>query len=512
MPYELVGKEQVMQNSITNRPYQIDPKMYSTGNINKKPRAAFGVGVGSGAVAGASLGGLPGALIGGVIGLGSDIANHFLNRRATRKANEDAEKSAEAAFMRNQNAQTAANMQNLPASQVAQLRAAGLSPGLALQHMQPSLAGAASSAPAQSFQQAPDQLDGRGMYENFLNAVQTESLVNLQTSEVAKNSAETVATDIDNLTLHQRNIATLQQILSSASLSDAQKERIKTLLMYEVEQSIQTTENLKAHTNKLNVEAKYIAEAQTANTEANTKYVSGAQTKLSNAQARQANSQALLNEEYEPAHIKAQTNEATEHADLMNMTRKEIKQRYDLRESTIQGLENFLSRHGWSKNYLGLAVSFCENVAEQSGKTLPDVSFKTLCSWLSGDNWISYMSSNNVANINKESAENVANIHAQSAETVANIHKEASENVANVNAQNRLDVADKWINEVYNKAKKDESLTRSEHDYCEKARETYKKLKPLYKEKVVEYSKVHSPLETAKYTNELYNTQRFLKN
>ena len=68
MPYELVGKEQVMQNSITNRPYQIDPNQYSVGKVANKPKAAFGVGIGSGAVAGASVGGLPGAVIGGVIG------------------------------------------------------------------------------------------------------------------------------------------------------------------------------------------------------------------------------------------------------------------------------------------------------------------------------------------------------------------------------------------------------------------------------------------------------------
>lgn len=318
-----------------------------------------------------------------VIGAGLDYMTQLqsqheqesYNSREAAKARQFSAQQASAAQAFNRGeARWAANW-NSPEHQLQQFKAAGLSPGLMMGQMSPATAQAASGSPGSTAQAASAAASSSSFGKAVDSAIQAravESTAALQKTEAAKNTVDALAVEIDNLSLHQRNLAELDKALSSGQLDRENAERVRLLRDQEYEQLVATVQNLQAHSHKLGVESKFIEDVQTPNYNAD--------TNLKNAQT--------ITEKERPAQIRQDTETSRTESGLNIERTNQIY--YANREYSKfwDYIENYLEKHDYDKNLTPIAIKFLS-------AAFPEVAQKgsqVIESWLDGGNWIEFFS------------------------------------------------------------------------------------------------------------------------
>ncbi|CAJ0610675.1 unnamed protein product [Cylicocyclus nassatus] len=279
----------------------------------------------------------PWGLAVGALDFGRDLFKDWRNKRNRIHAQEDARENAQLQYRNQLGLSNSANEWNREANQVLRYREAGLSPGLMYGQMSPSTSSSGSAsmpdtpqAVASSINENPALLQA---LQYLLQKQQVGADVDLISSQIRKNNAETNATSTDTLSLHERNLQTIQESIarmaemaSNVNLNDAQRDRIQKLLDQELAA-------LEATVNKTSAEATYI---------------SGTQTDLGQSQIKVNDSQAEYITDY-------QAPKTDEEIRKMSMENEKIA-------SSINYIKDFLRNHNLDPNLLGSAVGFLESM------------------------------------------------------------------------------------------------------------------------------------------------------
>lgn len=376
-------------------------KKPSTGpNIEQPKQSKFGGKTATGLAAGAATGNPWLAVLGAGIGLAGDVISWRQSYKVHKEDRDFNAQQASAAFAREQMAQREAANWNSEMAQVERLKKAGLSPALAYGQMGPSTMGAASGSPAQagSSPQADFNADGLGVYNAAVAAEQASSLMNLQASEAAQTDAERVATEINNITRHRQNLAQLEQMLQSAGLDKATKEKIQFMMETERQQLLASIDNLGASTKNLNAQADFVSGPQTDLTKANVglvgaqKCLAGAQSDLAGAQKGLAEAQTitegkrqtLLDEQVRTEQSSQDLNwanagKAREEKTSVEYANKVFKTKWN-------HVARVLKRNGYDENWTPFAVEFLTRLFPD----MADKGTEALESWIDGGNWIDF--------------------------------------------------------------------------------------------------------------------------
>lgn len=313
----------------------IKPNAYlnSTPPVHKK---GFVNGTGkntlSGSSIGFSFGGPYGAAIGGLIGLGTDIWQAVFAKRAAKRANEESKQAAARASAQNANESRAARNYNSEQAQIRRLRMAGLSPGLAYGNMSPSTAQPASAEKQDVSKADTPKFDNESILralELLVKEKQAETAAAAQESTAGLQSSQTQLNLIDLLTRNESNLANIRSVLSSSSLSDANKLEVLTLLFGK-------QENLAANTRKTLADA-----GVTEQTGVN----------LANSQIASNNASAAVN---------------NHEANILKLT-------YDLDNAQWQAVQNFMKSNGFDESLAPLVMKALSSIANRSGNTLESV-------------------------------------------------------------------------------------------------------------------------------------------
>lgn len=304
------------------------------------------------------------------------------NSREASKARKFSAEQASAAQAFNRSESRWAAAWNSPEHQVQQFKAAGLSPGLMYGQMAPSTAQAATGSPGgtvQAASAASSKSEFSRVVDQALKQKEIDSTAALQQSEVARNQVESMRVQIDNLSLHQRNLAQLDQWLASGELDRESAERIRLLRDNEAEQLRESINNLVASTGKINAEAKFISDVQTPNVISDTN-LKGSQKNLVDAQTNTEKERpSLVREQVVSEGLNqnltaARTNE-------INLANREYVKSWDY-------IEKVLVDNGYDKNLTPFAVKFLSHV-------FPEVASKgaqVVESWLDAGNWLQFFS------------------------------------------------------------------------------------------------------------------------
>lgn len=340
--------------------------------IDKPQSYPFGSKMVTGAAAGAASGGWVGSAVGAGIGLIGDTISYFANKRATEKANARAEKAAASAFYREQASQREAAEWNSEAAQVSRMKAAGLSPALLYNQMGPSTMGAASGSAANIQQQAPADFDTSGAYNSYLKSKEIDNLASLQRSQSALNEVEVLKTQIDNMTLHQRNIADMELQLSQMDKNSAEAQKLRQLLDLERDQLSESINNIAASTRKIGAETEFISGAQTANVRSQTAENLANIELIGEKVATEKTVQGLNQEQQKK--LVAEINQI----DFV------LDNNYDFRDAVKDKLEE----HGIDPRYWKYVTDFLSDV----GPRVTAQTSETLLSWFKADNWFNLFS------------------------------------------------------------------------------------------------------------------------
>lgn len=309
------------------------------------------------------------------------------NSREAAKARAFSAQQASAAQAFNRGEARWAAAWNSPEHQVQQFKAAGLSPGLMMGQMSPSTAQAATGSPGASSQAA----SAAASSSNFGKAVDSmiqkkavDSTAALQSTEAARNEVESLHVQIDNMSLHQRNLASYEQMLASGELDRENAERVRILRDNEAEQLRESINNLIASTKKLDAESKFIAEVQSPNVQSQTS-LNRSQKGLVDAQKGLVDAQTTTEKE-RPELVRQQAQSESFNQDLaaarvteINLANREYRTMWD-------HIEKVLVDHGYDKNYTPFALKFLSHA-------FPEVAQKgaqVIESWLDAGNWLQF--------------------------------------------------------------------------------------------------------------------------
>lgn len=369
----------------------------------------------------------------GALGLFSSVANSALdtwrfydqlsfNRQeaAKQRAFESNEAAQQRAFER---AETRfVNRQNSAAGQVDSMKAAGMSPGVMYGQMfstaaQPAIGSAASGGSAASSPSAPKS-DMSDMSSSYLRSLELSNEQKLQSAQIDKMNVERLRVEIDNMTAHQSNIADLELKYSQVDKNSAEGRKILEMLELEKSQLLETIENIKASTSNLDASTTYLAGAKTSETRS--------RVSLNNANARQANANADYTAGALTDKTIEETNTAYQQGRVYKHNANEIALRYGLSVKKVDFISDILSEHGFDSSYLPYAVDFADNLAKQSGQSLPDVSLKTLASWFSGNNWIPFIS----RSFDRSNDKDIAESYQQTMKDIASGHDDTQLEIA----------------------------------------------------------------------------------
>lgn len=384
----------------------------ASGPIIEKPQHyQFGKQIATGAAAGASSGGWIGSAIGAGVGLVGDIISWRVNKKAQKEAQEFNKEQADKAYGRELAASREAAHWNSEGSQLERLKAAGLSPALAYQGLGPSTMQAASASPASS--PAPPVADfgadGLGAYNAAIQSRAVDATAQLQASEGAKMDVERLQIEIDNLTRHQSNIAAYEQLLSQKGLNEVSADKIRQLLELEKSQLSETISNIQASTQKINTESTFI---------------SGVQSNLVKSQTNLVNAQ-IKTEGERPYEIRQNIETSGDLAAYYRRQSSLLAQEFGIKQSKVDAIASYLDDNGYSRDYLGFALNFCEDMSQHVGSDLSKQSISTIFSWLNGDSWLRYIGSRqNTRDINLNRS-NIAEYQTQSNERIAAGHDAA---------------------------------------------------------------------------------------
>lgn len=348
--------------------------------IEKPQHYQFGKQIATGAAAGASSGGWIGAAIGAGVGLVGDIIGWRVNKKAQKDAQEFNKEQADKAYGRELAASREAAHWNSEGAQLERLKAAGLSPALAYQGLGPSTMQAASASPASS--PAPPvadfNADGLGVYNAATQSRAVDATAQLQASEGAKMDVERLQIEIDNLTRHQSNIAAFEQLLSQKGLNEVSADKIRQLLELEKSQLSETISNIQASTQKINTESTFI---------------SGVQTNLVKSQTSLANAQTKTEGE-RPYEIRQNIETSGDLAAYYRRQSSLLAQEFGIKQSKVDAIASYLDDNGYSRDYLGFALNFCEDMSQHVGSDLSSQSISTIFSWLNSSAWTKFLELN----------------------------------------------------------------------------------------------------------------------
>lgn len=337
-----------------------------------------------------------------VIGAGFDYMSQLqsqheqesYNSREAAKARHFSAQQASAAQAFNRGEARWAAQWNSPEHQLQQFKAAGLSPGLLMGQMSPATAQAASGSPGASSQAASAAASSSSFGKAVDSAIQAravESTAALQKTEAAKNTVDALAVEIDNLSLHQRNLAELDKALASGQLDRENAARVRLLRDQEYDQLVASVQNLQAHSHKLGVESKFIEDVQTPNVQSD--------TNLKKSQKALADAQTTTEKE-RPAEVRQNVETSRSTSDLNFAKSTEIYLANREYTKYWNYVENMLERNGYDKNLTPLAVKFLSHV-------FPEVAQKgaqAIESWIDAGNWMNlfsrWISSKNIGRAN----------------------------------------------------------------------------------------------------------------
>lgn len=414
-------------------------KKPSTGpNIEQPKQTKFGGKTATGLAAGSATGNPWLAVLGAGIGLAGDVISWRQSYKVHKEDRDFNAQQASAAFAREQMAQREAANWNSEMAQVERLKKAGLSPALAYGQMGPSTMGAASGTPAQagSTPQADFNADGLGVYNAAVAAEQASSLMNLQASEAAQTDAERVATEINNITRHRQNLAQLEQMLQAAGLDKATKEKIKFMMETERQQLLASIDNLGASTKNLNAQADFVSGVQTDLTKANVGLV--------NERVKTERSIQDLNSSYKAFYDGPLTSKTLQEVKTnyelsrvyLNQANK-LALEYGLNQRKVDLIAEFLDKRGYDINYLPYALEMLNQASLQSGKSIVEVAE----SWISGNNWIPFISQSR----DRSSRESIAEMFIDSNERINDSRIESNERIAAGHDASQMSIADQYI-------------------------------------------------------------------
>ena len=370
-----------------------------------------------------------------VIGAGLDYMSQLqsqheqesYNSREAAKARQFSAQQASAAQAFNRGEARWAAEWNSPAHQLQQFKAAGLSPGLMMGQMSPATAQAASASPGSTAQAASAAASSSSFGKAVDSAIQAravESTAALQKTEAAKNTVEALAVEIDNLSLHQRNLAELDKALASGQLDRENAERVRLLRDQEYEQLVATVQNLQAHSHKLGVESKFIEDVQTPNVKADTN-LKKSQKSLADSNKELVEAQTTTEKE-RPSYIRQETETSSSLSYYYSRQSAALALAYGVKQSKVDAVASWLDDNGLSRNYLGFALDFCDDMAQHVGSDLSHQSISTIFSWLDGGSWLSFIGSRKNTGDVISSHESIAEEQIESNERIAKGHDAAS--------------------------------------------------------------------------------------
>lgn len=347
--------------------------------IEKPQKYLFGKGIVSGTAAGASSGGWIGAAIGAGVGLIGDIIGWRQSKKAQEQAQDFNKVEADRAYGRSLASEREAAAYNSEAAQVQRMKAAGLSPALAYQQMGPSTMSGVSASPASSpaAPVADFNADGLGVANAAIQARAVDATAKLQATEGAKMDVERLQLEIDNLTRHQSNISAIDAQLSQKGLNEATTARLNALRDLEVQQLLETINNISSSTKKIDAESAFIAGPQTQKVYSDislnksTIELQGSQVALSETQRKKLNSEI----------------------DTIDFN---LDNDYDFRDA----VKDLLVEHDIDPRYWKYVTEFLSDV----GPRVVSQTSETLLSWFKADNWINlfsrWISSKNIGKSN----------------------------------------------------------------------------------------------------------------
>lgn len=314
--------------------------------------------------------------------LQSQHEQESFNSREAAKARHFSAQQASAAQAFNRGEARWAAAWNSPEHQVQQFKAAGLSPGLMMGQMSPSTAQAATGSPGASSQAASAAASSSSFgkaVDSMIQKKAVDSTAALQSTEAARNEVESLHVQIDNMSLHQRNLAAYEQMLASGELDRENAERVRLLRDNEAEQLRESINNLISSTKKLDAESKFIAEVQTPNVQS--------QTSLNKSQKGLVDAQTDTEKE-RPELVRQQAQSESFNQDLAAARANEINLANREYRTMWDHIEKVLVDNGYDKTYTPFALKFLSHV-------FPEVAQKgaqVVESWLDAGNWLQFFS------------------------------------------------------------------------------------------------------------------------
>lgn len=365
-----------------------------------------------GAATGGSFGGVYGAAAGAAVGLVSDIWQAVYAKKRAKEANEEARRAADVASARASQEARIARAYNSEQSQIRRMRMAGLSPGLAYGQMSPSTATAAPQEKADVYKSDTPKFDN----ESILHALQllinqqnanTQAAAQVSTSDLQSTQAQ--LNRIESQFKAQEKLAGISAVLAQKDLTDEEKLSVISKRLPEIE--LLTSQSNLAYSN-----------ANLANQ--NAAYVGPLADSLMNLQDSEAalNVKKSFTESERPYEIRAHINLMDSQRSYYNAQSNLLRQTYGVSQGKIDAVAEWLDSHGYSKSYIGYAMQFLDDVSSHVGSSIAESSVKTLFSWLSADNWLSFISSRSNASDFIESRERVSAADRESSERVAAGH------------------------------------------------------------------------------------------
>lgn len=304
------------------------------------------------------------------------------NSREAAKARAFSAQQASAAQAFNRSESRWAAQWNSPEHQVQQFKAAGLSPGLMYGQMAPTTAQGASGSPGGTVQAASAASSSSGFgkaVDSVIQAHAVSSNAALQQTEAARNEIESMRVAIDNVSLHQRNLAQYDQMLASGELDHENAQRVRQLRDLEAQQLTESINNLVASSNKIGKETEYIEKVQTP--------LGQADKKLKDAQA--------ATEKERPAQVRQDTatsfaqqglnenlgKESVSRREQIEYANNEYSTHWDLIEKTLED-------KGIDKAYTPIAVKFLSHLYPE----LAQKGSQAVESWLDAHVWVDFFS------------------------------------------------------------------------------------------------------------------------
>lgn len=335
-----------------------------------------------GAVSGGASGGWIGAAIGAASGLITDIWSQRAADRRAREANENARRNAAEANAASAAEARAAREWNSEQAQIRRMRMAGLSPGLAYGQMSPSTAQAADIKQSVTHQaDTPQMRSGDELLKAIqllINQQNANTQAAAQQSTAGLQSSQELINRIDALTRNQSNLSDVMLRIAQSDLADAQKVEIFRLLAGKEKLQSAQEENFNANTRAANANANVVE-----------------QTGVGLAQSEIAlNAAKTLTEGERPFEIRQNIETSGDLAAYYRRQSSLLAQEFGIKQSKVDAIASYLDDNGYSRDYLGFALNFCEDMSQHVGSDLSSQSISTIFSWLNSSAWSKFLELN----------------------------------------------------------------------------------------------------------------------